>query len=491
MKDQCITFLKSIPLAPNDTIVCALSGGADSVALTLCLYHLYCEVHSGTRLDLPPFYLAIAHYNHGLRGTHSEQDAMFVEKVVENFFPTNQISLSILDDNIVSSRQNIDIKQEVITLPNIPLCIECGKVSEISAQTKQGIESTARRLRYDFLQRFATEIGATYIATAHTANDNAETMLFHLARGSGTKGLRGIPPKRGNIIRPILGATRDQIECYLTQYNCPHCHDHTNDSDQYTRNYIRHNVIPPLSQINPAFFSHCSKTSSILLQEDCYLDGLVQEKLPLVELPHAIELAVSDLLALPSALIPRGLALVAGRLSTALSFDFRTRALIVSLAQSENPSQQLALPLDFVVNRCYNRLIFTRKSPSRPPLTLQKLSLGETIVGDYQLTLCVVDQITQCTLEQSVYLPNHLELWVRGRQTGDKFQPKGRRTKSLKDWFIDLKIPRQIRDQIPIICTDNGEIVLVPPLGLSAHISPPVPETPALKLTYQPISSIF
>lgn len=199
-------------LPQNGGVLCAISGGADSVYL-LCRL---CELRESLGLRV-----WAAHYNHCLRGAESDRDEDFVRALcaglgVEAYFGR-------------------------------------GDVAAFARENGLGTEGAARRLRYEFLEQTADALGADAIATAHTADDNAETMLLNLARGAGLRGLCGIPPRRGRVIRPILGVTREEIDAYLEGQGVAHVEDSSNAGDDYARNRIRHHAVPALRSVNPEF----------------------------------------------------------------------------------------------------------------------------------------------------------------------------------------------------------------------------------------------
>lgn len=225
-------------ILPEDAqrILCAVSGGADSV----CLLHLLAAL-----APQRGFALCAAHYEHGLRGKESLRDAEFVEQICRGL--------------------------------GVELVTEHGDVSGYAAEHGMGTEEAARELRYAFLQRAAERLNCDYIATAHNADDNAETMLFNLARGTGTKGLQGIPYRRGNIIRPLLNVTRAEIEQFLSENGIEHVEDSTNASDDYSRNLIRHRVVPVLRGINPGFANAAARTAELLAQDDDFITGTARD----------------------------------------------------------------------------------------------------------------------------------------------------------------------------------------------------------------------
>ena len=177
-----------------------------------------------------------AHYNHGLRGAESERDAVFVA-------------------------------QECGKL-NVPLMTEHGDVMTNAQENRAGIEETARSLRYAFLNEAADALSCSRIATAHTLNDQAETVLMNLCRGSGTRGLAGIPPVRGRIIRPLLQTGRDEIVTWLRENGMPWVEDSSNDSDDYTRNRFRHDLLPLLLKENPSSLEAIGRAAELLREDD-------------------------------------------------------------------------------------------------------------------------------------------------------------------------------------------------------------------------------
>lgn len=213
-------------------VLCAVSGGADSV----CLLH-YLITRGGNDI-------VCAHYNHRLRGADSDRDEAFVKKLCK------------------------------------ALGLAChtgsGDVEGYARKNGMGIEEAARTLRYAFLEKTAEAVSATKIATAHNAGDNAETVLFNLARGSALRGACGIPPVRGNIVRPLLMTTRREIEGYLEENDLLHVEDTTNESDAYTRNKIRHRILPVLEEVNPAAIENISTSTLSLREDEEYLRELAQ-----------------------------------------------------------------------------------------------------------------------------------------------------------------------------------------------------------------------
>ncbi len=220
-------------LPPGARVLCACSGGADSTALLALL----CE--------MPELTVVCAHYNHRLRGAESDRDERFVRALAARF--------------------------------GVEFAAESGDVAAFAAARGRGVEDAARQKRYEFLERAADAHGCDRIATAHTADDQAETVLLNLVRGSGARGLTGIPPVRGRIVRPLLQTTRAEIEDYLASRGLEHVEDSSNESLDYARNRVRRQVLPLLRELNAAAPAHICAAAESLRADEAFLDGLARE----------------------------------------------------------------------------------------------------------------------------------------------------------------------------------------------------------------------
>ncbi|MBO5403301.1 MAG: tRNA lysidine(34) synthetase TilS, partial [Clostridia bacterium] len=209
-------------------ILVALSGGADSVCLLSAL--LECEAA-----------VSAFHLNHGIRGEEADRDEEFCRSLCNRL--------------------------------GVPFSSERADIPAISAEKGIGIEEAARNVRYDKLNREATRINADYIATAHNADDNVETVIFNLVRGCSPDGLCGIPKIRGNIIRPLLDSTREEIEEYLCKKGLSFVTDSTNSDIAYTRNKIRHSVLPVLRSINPAISASVARMCESIRDDKAYFES--------------------------------------------------------------------------------------------------------------------------------------------------------------------------------------------------------------------------
>ena len=222
-------------LPPGCRVLCAVSGGADSVYLLNRLLEM-----SRQR----GFSVCAAHYNHCLRGAESDRDEAFCEKLCR------ELGVAFLSGR--------------------------GDAAAWAKEGTMGIEEAARMLRYGFLERAADALGADRIATAHTADDNAETLLLNLARGAGLRGMCGIPPVRGRLIRPMLMTGRDEVEAYLEKRKIAHVTDSSNASDDYARNRVRRYAVPALRSVNAEFSRNAARCAHLIREDEAYLESLAR-----------------------------------------------------------------------------------------------------------------------------------------------------------------------------------------------------------------------
>ena len=443
--EKFIAHLGLIP--PGSHVLCAVSGGADSVCLLHALYHLRAE------LD---FTLSAAHFDHQLRGEESRRDAAFVAQFV---------ALCCGPQRLPDGSQ----------LPAVPLFSGSGDVSAQAAQMGIGTEEAARQMRYAFLHRAAQQAGATLIATAHTADDNGETILFHLARGTGLRGLGGIPPARDGVIRPLLTTTRRQVENYLAYYGLPHVEDSSNQDDSYSRNRIRHQIMPVLEGLFPNFAARLADNAALLRADEDYLTSLARDQAGQAQQSgDCLSIPVQTLLDLPDPVAARTIRVLLGQLNGG---DQDCGAVhlhaLLDLCRSPRPSARLDLPWGLTARREYGLLVLARRS-SPPSMELIHLPLpGEIRVGDWQVVCGAERYIGQPQGPLEFYLSQEAvsSLTVRPRQTGDRLTLLGRPGKSIKKWFVDEKVPRHLRNQVPVFA-QNGVVTAVAGLGPDAACLP-------------------
>lgn len=393
-------ILKNHMIDPGDTVVCGLSGGADSVCLLDVL----------ARLREPlGFTLAAAHYNHNLRGAESDGDEAFVRQLCRDM--------------------------------DIPLLVGSGDVAAAAAGA--GVEETARKMRYEFFGRGLEHFSAQKLATAHNADDQLETVLMRVVRGTGLRGLGGIPPVRDRFIRPILFAPRSDIEEYLASRGLSHRVDSTNSDVKYTRNRLRAQVLPVLRELNPLAAENAVQMCLSLREDQELLESL------------AAETAYDG----PKPLVIRRLrqeyeAVSGGDLSAA-----HLEALY-DLVRSPDPSARLSLPGGITACREYDRLKFVQDMEKEQPFSYV-LAPGQQVQTGNFLIFCKISSNPPEMLNfRNTFAIKHDiidgALYLRSRRQGDRLQLPHRPGKSLKKLFIDEKIPAAQRDTVPVIADRTG-----------------------------------
>lgn len=403
-------------LPPGSTVICAVSGGKDSV------YLLHSLRLAARERGLS---LVCAHFNHRLRGEESERDENFVRELCADW--------------------------------GVEFHSGAGDVATFAAETGMSIEAAARELRYEYLSWLAGGLGAV-IATAHTADDNAETILLNLARGAGLKGMCGIPPVRGVIVRPLLETTRGDIEKYLTDNGIPSVEDSTNAGDDYTRNRLRHHVVPVLRDINPKFTENASRTAALLSGDEEYLSSLARDFISKNECGGA--LPASGLAELPVPVSSRVFRTVAGR-----GLESRHIDALLALCSGADPSAELSLP-GMTARREYEKLVFgappAATIPERQVIVDGELAFPEAGLLVKCSVMLVYEEV--CKLFNTFYFDYERicgNISVTSRQDGDAFRPYGRNcTKTLKKLFSDANVPSVRRDLIPVFRDDAGIIAV-------------------------------
>jgi len=411
-------------LPDHGVVLVCVSGGADSMCLLEVMRHI-----SYSR----GFNIVAAHYNHGLRAEESDRDETFVMNVCEEH--------------------------------GIPFYSDRGDVAGRAKKLKAGIEETARDMRYSFFYKTAEKTGATHIATAHTINDNSETMILNLVRGAGAHGMAGIPPVRDKIIRPLLYTSREEIMNFITERKIPYVEDSTNKLDIYARNKVRHNIIPLLEELNPRF-NETFFSSAQLFRAD---EELISDIAELFIQDRCIGNTANseDLAVLPFAASSRVIRKIhANSVPDAPTLSYNNVKDVLSLCEGDNPSASLSLP-GMVVYREYDRVIFDTEpkksdmefAPVYPmigdsliilalglKITCKSIIYNDSIKFDASFTSFLFKKVDICG-----------RITVRPRREKDSIKLyKQSGTKTLKKLFIEKRIPLRKRALIPVICDDDG-----------------------------------
>jgi len=381
-------------LEKGDHVVCALSGGADSVAMTFALQLL------ASKLEIT---VSAAHFNHKLRGAESDEDEAFVRSFCRDY--------------------------------RIPLQVACEDVKA----GKKGLEAAAREARYAFLCSLHGKI-----ATAHTADDNAETVLMHLVRGTGLKGLGGIRPVRASVIRPMLCITRREVLEFLQEYSLPYVEDRSNFEDDFLRNRLRHHVMPLLKQENPRLAMTLTETALRLREDEEALEYFSQEA----------STEVKVLREMPKACRTRALMRFLNESGVAEP-SARHLQLLESLVFSWNPSSSIQLPGGVIVCREYGRITVAREEPVLKKRRVNCPGVTPLPELGLQIRCLPLDEGRPSDL---VITPKG-DLFVRHRMPGDTLRMWGG-TKSLKELYIDAKIPAPQRMRVPVLADDHGVLAV-------------------------------
>ncbi len=379
-------------VSPGDRVICAVSGGADSMALLWGFFLL--KEKLGITVEA-------AHFDHNLRGEESRRDAEFVR----NFCDFHDIPLHLGQGTVVPG--------------------------------PKGLEAAARDARYAFLKTLPGTI-----ATAHTADDNAETVLMHMVRGTHLRGLGGVTPKSEGLIRPMLDVTRAEVEGFLSENYIRHIEDSSNGTDAFLRNRLRHHVMPRLKVENPSLCVNLSATAQRLRQDQELLQEL------------ASQLDPTDVPALRRAHPALRRRALEGLLKRSGFPEPSTSHIIQAekVVFSDKPSARAAFGGVTLV-RSYDRITVDREQIVLPERVLPHEGLTALPEIGIAVRTTVVDgpgEWTVCPVG---------EMMVRSRRSGDALTTSGG-TKSLKKRFIDRKIPQWERLAVPVIADERGVLAV-------------------------------
>jgi len=415
-------------LSPGNAVLLGLSGGPDSTCLLLVLHALrqaYC-------LDIHAVYV-----NHNLRPDETPAETAFCRTLCEGL-------------GIAFMQRSVD-------------------VALFSKARRMNLQEAARELRYQAFQDAAHEVKADRIALAHTADDQAETFIMRLSRGAGPAGLSGIPVRRGKIVRPLLEVQRSEIDCFLKDKGVAPVTDSSNLKEDYFRNMVRLSIMPLLKRSNPNLVQSLVTTMTILQEEERYFAVLVTKtlmKLISRKTGRRIELFLSPMEAMDKVILRRVLRRAIQETEGLRGIGFKHIEDIIRLIRQGTAGSRLMLPRGIRVIREYALLVITSEEPVRIA-ECQLVVPGETVIvkAGLVLTASVEQHAGQMGDGRSTAVLDadrvKLPLVVRPRRAGDFFHPLGfGRTRKIQDLFVDLKVPRDERDSVPLV-TSGDDIVWV------------------------------
>ena len=418
---------KNKMLSENDTVVCGLSGGADSVALLLALYELK------EKLNIT---VESVHVNHCLRGAESDRDEMFCRELCKR--------LGIAFQAVSCDVKGFSVSENIST------------------------EEAARKLRYKIFEEHSK---GKKLATAHNANDNLETVIHNLTRGTGVKGLAGIPVKRGNIIRPLLTVTRQEIEDFLKKRGQEYVTDSTNLTDDYTRNKIRHRVIPILNELNNSVNETSVNTINAIREENDLIESVVSE----AEKKCRNGNCLCGLSKFHPVIRKRCIAHLITENSLPYSFS--------RLEEADNilmNGGKINLSNDIYLVSSNNKLELKVISQEKEKSVFMPLSIGKNQPTENCTVMCELldcdnlKKIEAVHKNSTFYVADYDKirgrLIVRTRKFGDKIKLKGRNFTSSIKKLINERIPAEERHDLLFIEDEDGT-VLAEKLGIAERIA--------------------
>jgi tRNA(Ile)-lysidine synthase len=433
-----LNTIRKHDLIPSDSkVLVGVSGGADSLALLHVLHtlreQLDCQLH-------------VATLDHGLRGEASAEDVRFVMDICQQW--------------------------------GIRASVAKRKVSPQG----MGVENSAREVRYAFFAETALQYGARVVAVAHHADDQAETILMHILRGAGARGMQGMAykapmPKLSKdavLVRPLLDVTRQQVETYCRENGLQPRHDATNDDVNYTRNYIRHEIMPRLQKVNPRATFALSRLAEVISTEQLYLDEQLQTaldgKIEMISSRLSIRLSRQYFDLMPLTLQRRFIPWALEKMGRAKDLSYERITAAVELAQTGQVGAIAELPHNTQLRIGYKTLIIEDRS--LPSIVLTHMRLDK----DSEYPLVIPDKFKPPlydwglissfepseTLAARLDIPEGAQIILRTRRQGERFAPLGLNghTQKLGEWMVDHKVPRAIRDNIPLIVV-NGEVAAI------------------------------
>ncbi|MFN0156776.1 MAG: tRNA lysidine(34) synthetase TilS [Bacteroidota bacterium] len=414
----------------RNKIIAAVSGGADSVVM-LDLLAREQEAFGLT--------IIVAHFNHQLRGDESDGDEAHVAQRALHY--------------------------------GFELYVERAHTAEFARHRKIGIQEAARLLRYEFFDKLLVSSGFDKIATAHNADDNSETILLNLFRGAGVQGLSGIPVYREDkkIIRPLLFAERREIEMYQQEERLPFRLDSSNVKDYYTRNFIRHHILPPIKeQVNPNVVQTLHRSAELFRELEAFLTYTARQSFDLMvakRTEEELHISIPRLRSNP-VLMQQYIIMLAGDTFTHKTLEYEQVNAILELTEGLTGSW-VSISKEYVVFRDRENLVLRKTEPVPEfRITVQPNHLYEFNKFRFATQVLEQNNVTFSNNSNAEYVDadrvNGDDLILRTWSDGDAFVPLGMKTKKkISDFFVDAKIPIYEKHHIPILETKQGEVVWI------------------------------
>ncbi len=407
-------------LKHGDSVICAVSGGADSV----CMLDILVQLKEMFSLNL-----YVAHLNHCLRGDEADRDEMYVKELCKNY--------------------------------DLPFYSKSTDVNCLSKEQKISCEEAGRNARYAFFDELKKITGATKIATAHNKNDNIETVLMRIIRGTDIKGLAGIPAENNGIIRPVLCLSRDEIEAYIQCKGLDFVIDSTNSENNFTRNKIRNILIPSIiNDYNQSFNDTFSTSIEVFKEAENFIDDYAFEKFTILAQKEVFGYSFE----IPT-LLKENVYIVKRIIKKAI-FDMCYSSITGSMCEKlysalsfEDTAISVNKEIDFFVK--YNTAYIVKKH-NLNKFTYKLQSCGKHYIPELALTVEITENNDRIFFndKNTIFLDTNkvsCDFVLRSRNTGDKMSINSG-TKKIKDILIDEKIPHFLRDEIPVL-EYNGKIV--------------------------------
>jgi tRNA(Ile)-lysidine synthase len=432
--------LRRLGIAIDDRVVIAVSGGADSTAL-LDAFLRWRQEEGGIET------ITLAHLNHQLRGQESDEDERFVEEMAGSL--------------------------------NLPVFVERIDVAEIAQTERDNLEAVARRLRYAFLQRVAGGCAAGIILTGHTRDDQVETILMRLLRGAGPQGLRGIEEERtlgsiSRLIRPMLEITRSEVIDHCDHYGLTFRNDSSNRSKRFTRNRIRHELLPLLRSLNPLAENAILRTAQLIALDEDFMHHASSALMATALKDNCLD--IKQLLSAHRALRRRVFRMWLGdQLPGLQRIDLTHIKALENLIEDSRSGRAIELPGGRRVVRQFDQIVLLTSDNCNPPRKCSLRGGSPHLFGSFRFKFernisperaNIIKYQDSNSFAVLLRECDELDgLCLRTRQAGDSYIPTGRQQRrKLKSLMINHKIPVSERDSYPVVVTEEDEIVWSPGL---------------------------